>query len=234
MFEPAWSTWRPATCFPDHCFCEAIRDQLVRQPANTLSGAAFLGVALLVLFSRRGSINAVYTQVFAGACALVGIGTIFYHASLTFVGQTVDVLGMYLVATFVVLYNLSRIRLLPPRTFAATYIAGNAALLAGLIMVPLARRYIFAALILLAIALEVGARRNNPTAPGDTRAFAAALVILLGGFAIWTLDITRAVCAPQSWLQGHAVWHLAGAASTWLVFRYLQSYSPRSLNEESL
>ena len=234
MLEPGWTTWRPATCFPDHCFCEAIRDQVVRQPANTLSGAAFLAVALLVLRSRSGSINAVYARLFAGACALVGAGTMFYHASLTFVGQTVDVLGMYLVATFVVLYNVSRIRYLPPRTFAAAYIGGNTVLLAGLILIPAARRYIFAALIILAVALELTARRRIPQAIGDTKAFAAALLVLLAGFAIWTLDITRLVCAPHSWLQGHALWHLAGAASTWLVFRYLQSYSPRSLNEESL
>ena len=227
-----WQSWRPATCFPDGCFCEAIRDHWVRQPANAASGAAFLVVAVVVWLSRAGSVDAVYSRLFAFACAVVGIGTMFYHASLTFVGQTIDVLGMYLLATFIVLYNLARVRGLSPRMFAIMYVTGNVILLAGLIVIPTARRYVFAALVLMAVALEAVARRRHPASTGRAALFIAAFVILLAGFAIWVIDITRAVCAPHSWLQGHAAWHLAGALSTWLVFRYLQSYSPRSLHGE--
>src|SRR5688572_1265269 len=108
-----WDSWRPAACMPDRCFCEAVRSQLIRQPANAASGLAFAGVALLVLFagvpdssgaslSRLNLFAAhpVYLILYAGAALLIGLGTVFYHASLTFWGQTADVLGMYLIATF--------------------------------------------------------------------------------------------------------------------------------------
>jgi hypothetical protein len=53
-----WNSMRPATCLPADCFCEAVRDQLVRQPVNALSGLSFVGVGLLVLFRRRSSFYA--------------------------------------------------------------------------------------------------------------------------------------------------------------------------------
>jgi hypothetical protein len=200
----------------------------VRQPANAASGAAFLIVAVLVFNTARTSNTPVYSKLFAIAVALVGVGTIFYHASLTFVGQTMDVLGMYLVATYVVLYNSARIRPMSAKAMSTAYIAGNAVLLSGLVLLPTARRYVFAALILLAIALEIMARRDPAATRGEGRLFGAALLVLLVGFGIWILDITRAVCAPHSWLQGHAIWHIAGAISTWLIFRYLETTPPRN------
>ena len=44
--------------------------------------------------------------LFTGALALVGLGSAFYHSSLTFVGQVFDVSGMYLIATFILLHRL--------------------------------------------------------------------------------------------------------------------------------
>lgn len=39
-------------------------------------------------------------------------------------------------------------------------------------------------------------------------------------FVIWILDFTRFVCAPESWVQGHAAWHILGAVAAWYLFRY--------------
>ena len=37
-------------------------------------------------------------------------------------------------------------------------------------------------------------------------------------FAIWNAS-QHGLCDPRSLLQGHAVWHLLGAASAYLLFR---------------
>ena len=47
-------------------------------------------------------------------------------------------------------------------------------------------------------------------------------------FVIWILDFTRTVCAPASWLQGHAVWHILGAAAAWYLFRYYSELSEKN------
>lgn len=217
-----WGGWRAATCFPDHCFCEAMRDQLVRQPANAVSGAAFLGVAVLVLTAPAGPLTPTFRALYAAAAAIIGAATIFYHASLTFAGQTADVLGMYLIVTLVLVDQLARQQAWRAHRLAATYLLGNSVLLGGLILLPHARRYVFAALVVLVIILELAGRAKR-SAQVQNKLFSAAVALLLGGFVAWVLDIMRITCSPESWLQGHALWHVAGALAAWLLYRYLQT-----------
>ena len=44
-----WEGWQLATCMPDDCFCEAVRDGAVRQPSNTWSSLTFCVAALAML-----------------------------------------------------------------------------------------------------------------------------------------------------------------------------------------
>jgi hypothetical protein len=215
---------------PDLCFCEAIRDGAVRQPANTLSSLAFVVVALLLLRDRPGAGAApapAYRAVYIIALIIIGLGSAFYHASLTFAGQFIDMMGMYFVATFVVLYAFGRLRRLKPRLVALGYILVNAGLAGTLLAVPALRRYAFAVIILLGILLEYVARNKSGSASGLKRLWYAVGLIAIG-FVIWTLDITRAVCSPHSILQGHAVWHVLGAAASWQLYRYYRAGSGTS------
>ncbi|MEQ1693947.1 MAG: ceramidase domain-containing protein, partial [Gemmatimonas sp.] len=139
----SWTDWRTASCMPDRCFCEAVHAGAVRQPANAISSGAFVVVALLVLMRSRTPT----AWRFASAVFVVGAGSAFFHASLTFWGQTVDVLGMYLVATFLLMESLSRRRRWSAVTQNVLYVSGNIALLALLVGIPGLRRYAFAALV---------------------------------------------------------------------------------------
>lgn len=167
----------------------------------------------------------IYAVLFAAASTIIGIGTMLYHASLTFWAQTIDVLGMYLVATFVVVYSLARLTALSTAAAATIYGLGNVLLLSGLVIFPQGRRVVFAALVLLALSLEIAARQRDFSSLRISL-FWAAVLALAAGFAMWIVDITRAACAPHSWLQGHALWHMAGAAAVWLVFQYYMSSEP--------
>jgi hypothetical protein len=199
-----------------------MRDQLVRQPANAVSGAAFIGVAVLVLLTPAAPLTPTFRALYAAAAAIIGAATIFYHASLTFAGQTADVLGMYLIVTLVLVDQLARRQAWRAHQVAITYLLGNCALLGGLILLPQARRYVFAALVLLVVILELAGRAKRPAQVQD-KLFVAAVALLLGGFVAWVLDIMRITCSPESWLQGHALWHVAGALAAWLLYRYLQT-----------
>lgn len=227
-----WGTWRQATCWPSSCFCEAIRDSWVRQPVNTVSSLGFVAVAVLVLgIGERKARPAaahplrsgwIYPSIYSTALVLIGLGSAFYHASLTFVGQTADVLGMYLLGTSILIYNWHRLRALRPATAVTTFLVGNAALLALLVELPGLRRYAFAAIILGALTLEWRIRTVRRRGP-NTRLFLMAVSAIAVGFAIWILDITKVACAPQSVVQGHAVWHLLGATSAYLLYLFYVS-----------
>jgi hypothetical protein len=230
-----WESSRPATCMPDSCFCEAVRDQLIRQPANAASGLAFVAVAVVIVLSgftpaRKGGLTDrrpftnPFPVLFVFAALVVGTGTVLYHASLTFWAQTLDVLGMYLLVTAIGVHSASRLFVLSRATAVTSYIAVNTVLLTGLVVWPGARRLVFAALVLGTVCLEVAARRGRP---GRSRGrFVGAVLVLAAGFGIWLLDFHRIGCAPESWLQGHALWHLAGASATLLVFQYLAAADP--------
>lgn len=221
-----WTGWRPATCMPEACFCELVRPAAVRQPANALSSLAFLPVAVLVLGSvgraGRGGLRKrpVLGRLFGLALALTGLGSAFFHASLSFAGQTADVLGMYLVVTFAAGYAASRRFQLSQAVSAALYLTANAALLALLVSLPALRRYLFGLVLGSALVLELLARRG---ARIDSRYLVGAVGAMAAGFVLWALDLTGALCAPPSLWQGHAAWHVLSAASGGMLYLYYDS-----------
>ena len=227
----SWTSWKPASCMPANCFCEAIRPGAIAQPANTWSSFGFVLIGLLVIrqsgedVRRRLNSNPMVNRralplLYGIAVILIGLGSAFYHASLTFAGQFFDVMGMYLLASFILLYNISRVAALSNRQFVLTYLAFNTILAYVLLQHPALRRYIFAVIVLATLIPEYRVRTQKK--PQISGAFLqAAWWTLLAAFVIWILDITKLLCDPNSWRQGHAFWHLLGGmAAGWLYLYY--------------
>lgn len=228
----SWSNWRPASCMPANCFCEAIHRGTVAQPANTWSSFGFVLIGLLVIgrpeedFRRRKANlmtrQRAYPRLFGAALILVGLGSAFYHASLTFVGQFFDVMGMYLIASFIILYNHSRLLPLSGKHFVMAYFLINTILAVILIQLPALRRYIFGLMILATLVPEYCLRAQKAVVINN-RFLQAAWGTLLLAFIIWVLDLTKIFCNPNSWLQGHALWHLLGAVAGGFLYLYYRS-----------
>jgi dihydroceramidase len=213
---------RPASCMPNSCFCEAIRSDGIKQPANTWSSLAFVVVAVLVLarWARRPSADtAAYPLLYVFALLVVGLGSAYFHATLSFRGQFADVLGMYLVATFALLYSIDRLRGLSQAALVSGYIATNAVLAMMLYWMPVLRRVMFALLLAAVLVVEVLIRQKNGRGSA-TRQLWIAVAIMAVAFAIWILDYTRVLCRPESWIQGHAAWHVLGAVAAWYLLRH--------------
>lgn len=225
---PNWAVYAPATCTATHCFCELPRiGALVLQPANSWSSFGYVLIGFLMIVVAGGhdgssAMPPLAARTLGLTAIAVGLGSALMHATLTLWGQFLDVLGMYLVGSFLFVRALARWRSIPDGRAIALYVALCVLLTAVLITLPEVRRWLFAVLLILAILVEVVFAR--PLRPGARFAYyLGGILATATAFAIWILDQQGVVCAPHSLLQGHAVWHALGAVSLWLSFSYYRS-----------
>jgi hypothetical protein len=228
--------WLGADVGRGNGFCEAARDQLVRQPANTWSNTGFVVAGLLIAWhvGRGLREDAVLTRSRATSYAvlvvLLGPGSAAMHASQSAAGGHLDTTSMYLLASFAAAYALARLRRWDGRSFAVAFVV----LLAGcelvdfLVTQPVpvvmsVGNVVFGALLATAIALEVRMGRE-PDRSIELRWGLAGLGTMVVAFVIWnTAKQGTPFCSPDSLLQGHAAWHLLGAVAAYCLFRLYAS-----------
>jgi hypothetical protein len=222
-----WADWRPATCLTTGCFCEsAAPHSPVRQPSNSYSSLAFVFSGMIVLSQMQNHASrrfpGVYSAIMGVSSIIVGVGSAFYHASLTFIGQFFDVFGMFLLAALTLVYAWERIWNLRLTTTLSLYLALNLFLSWLQIAIPDTRRYAFAVVLLLALAFEYYFRlKKKPQI--EVRWLWIGTSLLGSAYIIWILDNTRLVCFANSLFQGHAIWHILGAIAVLFLHRYYVS-----------
>lgn len=225
---PDWTLYAPATCTATRCFCEMPRaGSLIVQPANSWSsyGYAFAGF-LMIAMSRgpqwRTAFHPGAASLFGVTAIFVGLGSVLLHATLTLWGQFFDVTGMYFTSGFMLVSAIACWRGLSGRQAAWLYVGIVGLLLVLLYAMPEVRRWLFAAVLIAAIVVEMGFARRLRTGV-KLRYYLIGIAIKAVAFTIWNLDQHGLVCAPHSLIQGHAVWHLLGAGALWFTFLYYRS-----------
>lgn len=229
----SWSGWKLSTGFPDRTFCEQIRNGSIRQPLNTWSSVIFI---LIGLWAARRSFldrqptprlppvrnHQMYGLLYGGALVMLGIGSWLFHASLTYLGHFVDVVGMYFLGGFLFTYGWSRKLRQSPTGFTIVYTLVVLPLVLFQWFRPEASRYAFAILILAALSIEIILHNSL-----NNWLFVGAVITLGLGFGIWILDEKKLLCWPESCIQGHAIWHILTGISTQLSYLYYLSEGPR-------
>lgn len=214
-------------------FCEAARDALVRQPANTFSNAGFVvaGLAIAVHAGRPQRPAAVLTRPLATAMAclvvLLGPASAAMHATQSALGGRLDMLSMYLLASFAVAYAVMRWLRAGTGLLASVLVGGIvlcelAENLGGPVPVVMTSGNLaFGLLLLAAVALELAIMRRGETTAIRACAYASVSVLAVA-FVIWNVTKTW-LCEPYSPVQGHAIWHLLDALAAWFLYRYYAS-----------
>jgi hypothetical protein len=230
-------------------FCEAGRDWVVRQPANTFSNLGFVVAGLLIAWHagarrtgpRTGPRNGPRAGVLlarpylatAMACivVLLGPGSAAMHATQSALGGHLDLLSMYLVASLAAAYAATRwLRGGTPLLVSAFVGAVVGCEIVGSwpVTLPVVNHpgnAAFAVLLLTATAIEVLILRRGETHARLAYAY-MSLGAILTAFAIWNATKTW-LCDPDSLIQGHAIWHLLGAVSAYFLYRYYASEEGR-------
>lgn len=221
-------------------FCEAPRDAVLKQPANTLSNLGFVlaGLAFGWQSSRRAALPHLPGVATGFACILVLLGpaSAAMHATQSDLGGRLDMASMYLVASAAAAVALTRWRGWGSRGFWTAFglmvlgCEAVATLWRGHVpVVEFSGNVAFAALLVTATVLEVRLwRRDRAT---DLRWGIAVIGSMALAFALWNLSQHR-WCDPHSLLQGHAAWHLLCALAGWCLAQlYASERTPNAVGE---
>jgi hypothetical protein len=216
-------------------FCEAARDGLIKQPANTWSNAAFIIVGLVVASSlAKGTYgdwknsltqNTFYAVLFACIVVLLGPGSMAMHATMTGLGGFLDVISMYFMASFMAAYAIQRFFRLQLVHFIMIFSGLVAACVWAefqpyrILLVSFGNT-VFAMYIGIAAFVET-LNTHFKRVHAERRWGYMSLAFLLLAFLFWNLSVRGvALCDPASLLQGHALWHLLCAVAAYFLFLY--------------
>jgi hypothetical protein len=209
------------------------------QPINTYSNLAYLFSGIFILLLARQDQKQLPNQtsdrlagfpllsVLMGCCFVyLSVGSAFFHASLTYIGQRVDMNATYsimLTLMGITLYHLAyRITLSPSQQRLAVLFL---VVLIGLflkiaLLVPSSRLVPSLILLLNAGMLIHYFQFRQQRSLG---LLLLSLVLIIAAIVIRTLDVRKVGCDPYSFFQGHALWHVLTALSSFCsywFFRY--------------
>lgn len=206
-------------------FCEATRPGWIKQPINTWSNLGFTVAALAI--AVRLDTTSVRPDVraplffFAVVVASLGPASAAMHATESVVGGHLDLLSMYLLASFGSAYAMVRSGRLGVGGGGWLFVAlvvlcevvGALPVTVPVMMHP--GNAIFAVLLISIIALEAGLVRRGAA---EVRWGLASVGTLLVAFVIWNVAKDgSALCHPYSILQGHGAWHVLDAAAAYFL-----------------
>jgi hypothetical protein len=225
-------------------------DRFFHQPINTYSNLTYFFYGLVVfqlalkdingLVSVRAStvVNYPYLSLLLAANFIyLSIGSAFFHSSLTWIGQRVDMNATYgltlslicigLVVTIVKKDLSSRMQL--------TIVASM--LLLTVLFLPLALQ-ISSSLLLPSLFLLLVALATLNYLIYRSQRFPLlgilGVVLLVVAIQIRALDVDKVNCDPYSIWQGHAGWHLLTATSSLCLYFYFRIVKSEGLTKATL
>lgn len=208
------------------------------QPINTYSNLAYFFFGVLVLQiagedaknQETSGLNRLESfpllSVVMGGCFLyLSVGSAFFHASLTYVGQRVDMNATYSILLTLVAIALYHVRYRLPLTSAQKkrWVVSLLALIILFFQVALwvpSSRLVPAFILLLnglMITQYVQSRNER-----SIWLIIVGFVLVVIAIKIRTLDVQKIGCDPYSFFQGHALWHVLTALSSFCSYSFFR------------
>jgi len=202
-------------------FCEENLNSWISQPANAFSNIVYVLVGLFLLIYYRKNKNNVM-QILPIMAILVGITSFLYHASFSFFFQVFDLASMFLLSSFLVVFNLKRLGVVK-NFFVSFYLVLLVQIVLLLIIREKSGEFIFGILVVFSIILEIilAFRSKNII----YRDYLFAILTFAVAWSIWLLDINRIVCDPANHIiNGHALWHIINSFSILFLYRFYRQF----------
>lgn len=223
-----WHAFTERVGAPNLKWCEATQCAWLSEPANALSNAAYLVVALAVWRQCRLSPRMEVRRL-PPLLLWVGLSSFLFHASNNYLSQLLDFHGMFSFSFWLLVINLRRARLVSRESQQVLWLGLQ--FFAMLVVHVLYRARIkYQWLIVLAIvgvlATEYLARSRSALfeQPGSLARLRMGVLLLLCAQLASLADLLRIACDPQhSWLHGHVAWHHLSAISLYYVVQHYRA-----------
>jgi hypothetical protein len=210
-----------------------------RQTMNTYSNLMYFFLGMIVVLvgfydkKDKQEINQNPIQkfpafsVFFGGCLMyLSFGSAFFHASLTWIGQRVDMNGTYSICISLIGISFYRllIRANPTRWFQGLFVFTLLLmvfifielhlLISSIILLPL-----LIVLIIFGTVLNYSRNKQN----FNLRFALLSLLLMIGAFILRTIDVKKIACNPTAIYQGHALWHFFTGMSAFVLYWFYRS-----------
>ncbi|MBI5667188.1 MAG: ceramidase domain-containing protein [Chloroflexi bacterium] len=231
------------------CYCERLHPGMIKQPINTWSNLGFMLAGLVILIMVGGSgLNpatepnpmkapSLLAILYGAVVIFLGPGSMFFHASMKQWGGWLDTFSMVIFTSFLFLYDLIHTLFnAGSAVFLVLWLIANVALgywtwwmdknhRGSKILGLTPGSFAFGSFAILWVVLQFIILLGGAGGTGRGWTFFILAVVSFGSaFVVWQLSKTGGpLCKPDSWLQGHGLWHLLGALTAFFIFLYFQS-----------
>lgn len=229
----------------EYCEFDDVR-RFFRQEMNTYSNLVYFFFGVLVWGigwqdqKQRGQAGLNRLQEFPALSWLVGacfvylsFGSAFFHASLTWVGQRVDMNGTYglsLSLLAVAAYHVfHKLELSARGKRVALGLFVGVILLFYEVHLRVPSRILLPLLILLTWA-AVGVNYAQFRRERSAWLGLASLVLIGVALYVRALDVRKVGCDPHSEFQGHSLWHLLAGLSSFCTYAFFRFTSRPAAN----
>jgi Ceramidase len=240
--QNVWGNWKESNNLRNSQYAERIQiESFFRTRANAWSNLSYVVVGFYCIAfgwrdlstSKSGTVNYLtrtpaMSLLFGVACCLLGFSSGFFHASLTRLGQQLDVASMY--GPLLVLIAISLGSWVPKLDLIkGRFIISSWVFFAVIIVVAevLFYRYKWSmsstVVMITLLQLTSGLTLLDFVRPIPKKSIiclVAAVLTLVAGVICRQLDVAGRFSGPDTWLQGHSFWHVLTAASLGFMYLY--------------
>ena len=220
-------------------YCEFNRpERLFHQPINTYSNLIYFFYGLLVfqlalkdlkLFGGKGDNsvrNSPYLSILLAANFIyLSFGSAFFHSSLTWIGQRIDMNATYGLTLSLICIGLVQVFVKNKlsKQMQVGLIVGMVLLIAGFLPLALqiSSSILLPSLFLILLVLGIINFFQYPSQRSPMLGL-FSFVLLAVAIQIRSMDVAKINCDPMSIWQGHALWHFLTASSSLCMYLYFR------------
>ncbi len=197
-------------------FCEKAGTGIIKRPFYALSNLAYIFVGLIILNKKTR-----LSRAFGLTSLLIGLLSLFYDASNTYLSQLLDLVGMLLFVNLLIYLSSRRYSKISKNKLI---LAQSLFVLIGLIAIiyfkSFAGGFVFGGFVIAEIVLELLLLRQGKSINIKLWLWGLGLFIL--GFLVWLPDASGWLCDPRNIINGRSIFHFLTAGTIYLLYQYFE------------